>query len=94
MNTVPELVTLHVWRTSRAGLPRALARMALDPRRLRTTDGVRFGKLLGTGTGTGFGPGDADLTRCNKPVHSISLADSTRCDELPSLVWAIAQLRL
>ncbi|SCG47219.1 monooxygenase [Micromonospora coxensis] len=63
MNTVPELVTLHVWRTSRAALPRALTRMALDPRRLRAVAGVRFGKLLGTGTGTGFGPGDADLTR-------------------------------
>ncbi|MGS2619140.1 monooxygenase [Micromonospora sp. LZ34] len=60
---VPELVTLHVWRTSRPALPRALARMALDPRRLRAVPGVRFGKLLGTGTGTGFGPGDADLTR-------------------------------
>ncbi|RKN50809.1 monooxygenase [Micromonospora endolithica] len=63
MNTVPELVTLHVWRTHRTALPRALTRMALDPRRLRAADGVRFGKLLGTGTGTGFGPGDADLTR-------------------------------
>ncbi|WP_018223236.1 monooxygenase [Salinispora pacifica] len=60
---VPELVTLHVWRTSRAGLPRALARMAADPRRLRALPGVRFAKLLGTGTGTGFGPRDADLTR-------------------------------
>ncbi|MEH0821046.1 MULTISPECIES: monooxygenase [unclassified Micromonospora] len=62
-DTVPELVTLHVWRVSRAALPRALTRMALDPRRLRATPGVRFGKLLGTGTGTGFDPGDADLTR-------------------------------
>lgn len=63
MNAAPELVTLHVWRTSRAALPRALTRMAVDPRRLRSLPGVRFGKLLGTGTGTGFGPGDADLTR-------------------------------
>ncbi|MFB9239589.1 monooxygenase [Plantactinospora siamensis] len=60
---VPELVTLHVWRTPPGALPRALLRMALDPRRLRATPGVRFGKLLGTGTGTGFGPSDADLTR-------------------------------
>ncbi len=63
MSRVPELVTLHVWRIPRRALPRALARMALDRRRLRATPGVRFGKLLGTGSGTGFGPGDADLTR-------------------------------
>lgn len=63
MNTVPALVTLHVWRVPRTALPRALVRMALDPRRLRATGGVRFGKLLGTGTGTGFGPSDVDLTR-------------------------------
>ncbi|MDO3704606.1 monooxygenase [Micromonospora sp. C28SCA-DRY-2] len=62
-HAVPGLVTLHVWRTARPALPRVLARMALDPRRLRAVPGVRFGKLLGTGTGTGFGPGDADLTR-------------------------------
>ncbi|MEH1168433.1 monooxygenase [Micromonospora sp. CPCC 205539] len=62
-SAVAELVTLHVWRTSRAALPRALARMAVDRGRLRALPGVRFGKLLGTGTGTGFGPGDTDLTR-------------------------------
>ncbi|MGV9214829.1 monooxygenase [Micromonospora sp. RB23] len=62
-SAVPELVTLHVWRIARSALPRALTRMAMDPRRLRALPGVRFGKLLGTGTGTGFGPGDADLTR-------------------------------
>jgi hypothetical protein len=61
--SVPELVTLHVWRIPRAAVGRALVRMAVDPRRLRALPGVRFGKLLGTGTGTGFGPGDADLTR-------------------------------
>ncbi|WP_341716927.1 monooxygenase [Micromonospora sp. FIMYZ51] len=61
--SVPELVTLHVWRVPRSALPRVLVRMALDPRRLRALPGVRFGKLLGTGTGTGFGPGDADPTR-------------------------------
>ncbi|MFY1703358.1 monooxygenase [Micromonospora sp. WMMA1923] len=63
MPGTPELVTLHVWRIRPSALPRALVRMALDPRRLRATDGVRFGKVLGTGTGTGFGPGDADPTR-------------------------------
>ncbi|SCL16139.1 spheroidene monooxygenase [Micromonospora nigra] len=63
MNTVPDLVTLHVWQVPRTALPRVLTRMALDPRRLRALPGVRFAKLLGTGTGTGFGPGDADPTR-------------------------------
>ncbi|AVT32734.1 MULTISPECIES: monooxygenase [unclassified Plantactinospora] len=62
MQPVP-LVTLHVWRVPPRALPRALTRMAVDPRRLRAVPGVRFGKLLGTGTGTGFGPTDADLTR-------------------------------
>jgi hypothetical protein len=60
---VPDLVTLHVWRVPRRQLPRALARMAFDARRLRRSPGVRFAKLLGTGTGTGFGPTDADPTR-------------------------------
>ncbi|MFJ8578655.1 monooxygenase [Micromonospora sp. NPDC093277] len=59
----PGLVTLHVWRIPRPAVPRALARMAVHPWRLRRIPGVRFAKLLGTGTGTGFGPGDADLTR-------------------------------
>jgi hypothetical protein len=59
----PPFVTLHVWRVPRAAVPRALARIALDPRRLRATPGVRFAKLLGTGTGIGFGPRDADHTR-------------------------------
>jgi hypothetical protein len=61
--TVPELVTLHVWRIPRAAVPGALTRMAIHPWRLRRLPGVRFARLLGTGTGTGFGPGDADLTR-------------------------------
>lgn len=63
MNTVPPLVTLHVWRLPRRAAGAAFARMAVDPPRLRRLPGVRFAKLLGTGTGTGFGPGDADLTR-------------------------------
>ncbi|MFV2019525.1 monooxygenase [Micromonospora sp. LOL_023] len=60
---VPELVTLHAWRVPRRRLPRVLARMAFDARRLRRTPGVRFAKLLGTGTGTGFGPTDSEPTR-------------------------------
>jgi hypothetical protein len=60
---MPPLVTLNVWRVPPAAVPRALLRMAFDPRRLRAQPGVRFGKVLGTGTGDGFGPGDAELTR-------------------------------
>lgn len=56
-------VTLHVWRVPRRAVPRALWRMATDPRRLRALPGVRFARMLGTGTGSGFGPTDADLTR-------------------------------
>jgi hypothetical protein len=57
------LVTLHVWRVPGRAVPLALARMAVDPYRLRATPGVRFGKLFGTGTGRWFGPTDADPTR-------------------------------
>ncbi|MFG3699203.1 monooxygenase [Micromonospora sp. NPDC047620] len=86
---VPGLVTLHVWRTSRAALPRALTRMAVDPRRLRALPGVRFGKLLGTGTGTGFGPGDADLTRWAALTVWDSRAASARFDDSPvGRAWA------
>nr|WP_173166866.1 monooxygenase [Phytohabitans suffuscus] len=60
---VTPFVTLHAWRIPRRAVPRALARVAIDRRRLRATPGVRFAKLLGTGTGQGFGPTDADLTR-------------------------------
>ncbi|MEU4678056.1 monooxygenase [Micromonospora sp. NPDC023737] len=86
---VPELVTLHVWRTAPAKLPRALTRMALDPRRLRATAGVRFGKLLGTGTGTGFGPGDADPTRWAALTVWDSAAAAAGFDDTPvGRAWA------
>jgi hypothetical protein len=55
--------TLHVWRVPARALPRALWRMASDPRRLRREPGTRFVKLLGTGRGADFGAGAADLTR-------------------------------
>ena len=74
----PPLVTLHVWRVPRRAVPRALARMAVDRRRLRAVPGVRFGKLLGTGTGDGFGPGDADLTRYAALVVWADPAAATR----------------
>ncbi|MFV2101460.1 monooxygenase [Micromonospora sp. LOL_024] len=87
--TVPELVTLHVWRVPRSTLPRALTRMALDPRRLRALPGVRFGKLLGTGTGTGFGPGDADLTRWAALTVWDSAAAATRfADSTVGRAWS------
>jgi hypothetical protein len=60
---VTQVVTLHVWRTPRTALHRALWRMAVDRRRLRGTTGVSFAKLLGTGRDLRFGPGDADLGR-------------------------------
>ncbi|WBB67245.1 monooxygenase [Micromonospora sp. WMMD812] len=89
MTEVPELVTLHVWRTAPAALPRALTRMALDPRRLRATPGVRFGKLLGTGTGTGFGPGDADPTRWAALTVWDSPAAAAGFDDAPvGRAWA------
>ncbi|MFY1637390.1 monooxygenase [Solwaraspora sp. WMMB335] len=79
----PDLVTLHVWRVPRRRLPRALGRMASDPRRLRRTPGVRFAKLLGTGTGTGFGPTDADPTRWAAVVVWADPAAATGFDATP-----------
>jgi hypothetical protein len=54
------LVTLHVWRVPGRAVPAALARMALDPPRLRRAPGLRFAKLLGTGSGRTFTLRDAD----------------------------------
>jgi hypothetical protein len=54
------LVTLHVWELRARSVPAALARVALDRRRLRRLPGVRFAKLLGTG---GFRQGEVDLRR-------------------------------
>ncbi|MDG4832186.1 monooxygenase [Solwaraspora sp. WMMD1047] len=81
--TVPELVTLHVWRIPPPVLPRALHRMAVDRRRLRATPGVSFGKLLGTGTGTGFGPTDADPTRWAALVVWSDPAQAAGFDDSP-----------
>ena len=60
---VPELVTLHLWRVPRRNVPAAVARMATERRPVRTTPGVRFAKLLGTGDGPTFAPRDADPRR-------------------------------
>jgi hypothetical protein len=61
--SAPEVVTLHLWRVPRRGVPAALLRMATDRAPLRRTPGLRFAKLLGTGTGRTFTPGDADPRR-------------------------------
>jgi hypothetical protein len=54
------VVTLHVWGLPGRAVPAALARMAIDPPRLRRVPGLRFAKLLGTGTGRTFTLRDAD----------------------------------
>ena len=63
MEPVPALVTLHLWRVERTGVPRALLRMGLDRTRVRRTPGLRFAKLLGTGDGRTFTVRDADPHR-------------------------------
>ena len=60
---VPAVVTLHLWRVAPSRVPRALLRMATDRRAARSTPGVRFAKLLGTGDGRTFTTRDADPTR-------------------------------
>ena len=57
---VPALVTLHLWRVERSGVPGALLRMGRDRSRVRRTPGLRFAKLLGTGDGRTFTVRDAD----------------------------------
>jgi heme-degrading monooxygenase HmoA len=57
------LVTLHLWGVSGTGIPRALASMATDRRRVRRAPGLRFAKLLGTGSGRTVTVRDADPRR-------------------------------
>jgi hypothetical protein len=60
---VPALVTLHLWRVGRRGVPAAVLRMGRDRGRVRRTPGLRFAKLLGTGDGRTFTVRDADPLR-------------------------------
>jgi hypothetical protein len=60
---VPALVTLHLWRVTPRGVPKALLRMGRDRGRVRRTPGLRFAKLLGTGDGRTFTVRDAEPTR-------------------------------
>ncbi|CAA9314597.1 MAG: Spheroidene monooxygenase [uncultured Frankineae bacterium] len=60
---VPALVTLHLWRVERSGVPQAVLRMGRDRTRVRRTPGLRFAKLLGTGDGRTFTVRDADPLR-------------------------------
>jgi len=57
------LTTLHLFTLPRGRVPLALLRAAADPRRLRSTPGVRFAKVLGTGDGRTFTLRDADPRR-------------------------------
>jgi hypothetical protein len=57
---VPALVTLHLWGVPTRAVPAAFARMGMDRRPVRTTPGLRFAKLLGTGNGRTFTVRDAD----------------------------------
>lgn len=59
----PALVTLHLWRVPRRGIPAAVLRMGRDRGPVRRTPGLRFAKLLGTGDGRTFTVRDADPLR-------------------------------
>lgn len=61
MPTTP-VTRLDLFTVPPSAVPRALARMTTDRRRLRAADPL-FWKLLGTGDGRTFGARDADLRR-------------------------------
>jgi hypothetical protein len=61
--TVPALVTLHLWRVPWWRVPAAVGRIVLDRHPVRNAPGVRFAKLLGTGRGETFTLADAEPRR-------------------------------
>ncbi len=54
-------VVLDIWTVRPTAVPRALWRMARDPRQLTHVDGLTFHRSLGTGAGKRFTARDADL---------------------------------
>jgi hypothetical protein len=61
IESVPAVVSLHVFGVSGLGTSRAVAHMGLDRGRVRRIPGATFVKLLGTGSARTFTMRDADL---------------------------------
>jgi hypothetical protein len=57
------VVSLHLWEVPARRLPLVAPRLTVDRLRLRSTPGLRFARVLGTGAGRTFTPGDADPRR-------------------------------
>lgn len=57
------ITRIYFWTIPTRRIPWAIARMALDRRRLRRDPAITFWKLLGTGKGETFTPRDADANR-------------------------------
>jgi hypothetical protein len=55
------LAAVHVFGVGRRQIPQALLRMSRDGRPLRSTPGLAFGRLLGTGKGTTFTASSSDF---------------------------------
>jgi hypothetical protein len=81
----PALVTFHLWQVPRAGIPGAIARMALHRGPVRRTPGLLFGKLLGTGNGQTFTVRDADLHHWGLLATWRSLDDAVAFEKSPLL---------
>ena len=92
MEPVPDLVTLHLWRVERTGVPRALLRMGRDRTPVRRTPGLRFAKLLGTGDGRTFTVRDADPHRWGLLATWTSAAAARDFEEHSPVARAWARL--